>query len=176
MKTIQQDVLEVAIYGVNGKFLNNLNITKEVQLKTQEDKEGNTYLYVQEACQDLNMLELLGEKIVNNVSDFEKDSFTTPDVNLIRFSNNTAPVKLKVVGTGIDYNLKTLEIEHDIKIISPKVELIRNNEFTFGAGEVQQPTYKFKVLPFDDDSGDLYEMQFKKRKDQNKQKRHNETH
>lgn len=164
MKAIQRDVLDVTIYDERGKFLNKLNFAKKVQLKIQDDEEGNTYLYVQEACQDLNMLELLGEKVINNISDFEKESFATPDVNLIRFSNNAAPVKLKVIGTGVDYSLKTSEIEHDIKIIFPNVELIRNNDFIFCAGEEQQPVYKFKVLPFDEDSGVLYEMQFKKRK------------
>lgn len=162
MKTIQQDVLEIAVYSKKGALLADLNLTKEVSLRTEYSEE-ETLLFVEEAVQDTDMMELLGEKVAQNLSDFEKNSFTTPEVNVIKFSSNPKPMKLKIVGTGIDYNLKTAEIEHDIKIIFPNVELIRENNFTFGSGEVHVPVYKFRVLPYDDE-GNLYEMQLKKRK------------
>lgn len=166
MKTIQQDVLEIAIYDENGKFLNEIKFGKEVELKSFQDssnKQEGYYLYVRDAVQDMNMLELLGEKIDDNKSDFEKDSFSSPEVNTVRFSVNPKSRKLKVVGTGIDYSLDTAEVEHDIKIIFPNVELVVSNDFVFESGQVHEPIYEFKVLPFNE-NGDLYEMQFKKRK------------
>lgn len=162
MNIIQQDVLEIAVYDENGVFITDLKFNKKVSLETV--KAGTmTYLTVTDAVQNLDMLELLGEKVLNSKTDFEKDSFDSPEVTIIRFSEMPPRKKLKLVGTGIDYNLDTSEVEHDIKIIFPNVELIKENNLTFGAGEVQTPKYKFKVLPYDEE-GNLYDMQFKKRK------------
>lgn len=162
MNTIQQDVLDITVYDEEGTFITDLKFNKEVSLETVE-AGASTYLTITNVVQNLNMLELLGEKILDNKSDFEKDSFDSPEVTIIRFSENPPRKKLKLVGTGIDYNLDTSEVEHDIKIIFPNVELIKENNLTFGAGEVQTPKYKFKVLPYDEE-GNLYDMQFKKRK------------
>lgn len=162
MNTIQQDVLEITVYDERGSFITDLKFNKKVSLETV--KAGTmTYLTVTDVVQNLDMLELLGEKVLNSKTDFEKDNFESPEVTVIKFSENSPRKKLKLVGTGIDYNLDTSEVEHDIKIIFPNVELIKENNLTFGAGEVQTPKYKFKVLPYDAE-GNLYDMQFKKRK------------
>lgn len=163
MKTIQQDVLEIDVYDENGKFITDLHFTRQVKIRTA-DKDNETHLYIEDATQNTNMLELLGNKITQSLSDFDKNSFATPEVNTIKFSKNPKPVKLKIVGTGIDYNLDTAEVEHDIKFIFPNVRLIRDNEFTFSHGEGSIPTYKFEVLPYDEDDN-LYDIQLKKRKD-----------
>lgn len=162
MHTIQQDVLDITVYDENGAFITDLKFNKEISLETV--KEGmSTYLTITDAVQNLNMLELLGEKILDDKSDFEKDSFTSPEVSIIKFSEKPSRKKLKLVATGIDYSLETSEIEHDIKIIFPNVEILKENKFVFAAGEVQTPKYKFRVLPYDEE-GNLYDMQFKKRK------------
>lgn len=163
MKTVQQDVLEIDVYDEKGNLITNLNYTREVKLRVVTNVTAEHILFIEDGVQNTKMLELLGEKVEQNLSDFEKNSFTTPEVNVIKFNANPKTTKLKVVGTGIDYNLDTAQIGHDIKIIFPNVELIKDNEFIFGAGEVYPPVYKLLVLPYND-AGDLYEVQMKERK------------
>jgi len=162
MITVQQDVLDVSVYDEDGKFLTELKFNQKVGF-TLNNRNENAYLSIQDAVQNLGMLSLLGESIENSIkSDFDANTFTKPDVKIIKFNNSSKPTKLKLVATGLDYNTDTAEIEHDIKIIFPKVELMKEHEFIFKAGEAQPPSYSFRIKPYND-AGDLYEMQFKKR-------------
>src|SRR6185312_2944462 len=129
MITVQQDVLDVSVYDEDGKFLTELKFNQKVGF-TLNNRNENAYLSIQDAVQNLGMLSLLGESIENSIkSDFDANIFTKPDVKIIKFNNNSKPTKLKLVATGLDYNTDTAEIEHDIKIIFPKVELMKEHEF-----------------------------------------------
>lgn len=161
MNTVWQDTINLEVYNKNGEFVERLDFIREGSLAYMED-DSMSFLSVGEALNNIKMLELLSKKSKKS-TDFN-DSVKNPQKKkTLTFNSKDRNIELKLIANSIDYNLDTGDIEHDIRIIMPKVELLKHQKFELGAGEVHTPEYVFAILPYNEE-GDLFQMEFIKRK------------
>lgn len=155
-----QDVINLEVFDTEGRLITEIKTMKKGDLKYRssnfEDKDSSSYLFVEDVLLNFAMLEQLGEKVVKKQSDFE-ESLNSNKETTIKFKNKGKTANLKLIGRGIIYEVNTMEVSHDFKIVIPKVQLAPTYNLNLETGEAHTPAYVFKLNPYNVD-GDLFDL------------------
>lgn len=157
---IIQDVIDLDVFDESGKLVTQI---KSMDKGTLFHNAHESTLTVRDVLFNLEMLKLIGEDVEKELkSDFDS-ALSEGDETIIRFNRKQESKKLKLIGRGVIYATDTANISHDFQVIMPSASLIAGHKFEFDTDEVQRPTYRFHLLPFNED-GDLFEIRLTERK------------
>lgn len=162
MSTVWQNAIDLEVYDEEGNFVERLNIIQKDTLVYTETV-GVSYLSIVNATNSIKMLELLAKDSPNKRSDFEKATDSTNEKKVLTFNQREKRRKLKLIANSVSYNLETGDVEHDVRIAMPNVEMVRDYEINAEVGEVYTPEYVFAILPYNEDE-DAFQIELIKRK------------
>lgn len=153
------DVIDLEIYDKDGSLITKINSLKKGKLKLHEAEE--TYLIVEDALLNIELLKQLGEEEdETELSDFDK-SFKDNDETIIKFNNKKYSTEVKIIGRGIVHNAENNSVSYNFRLIIPKAELIRRHEINFENTVSYNPKYVFKLHPYNSNE-DVFQLRFKK--------------
>lgn len=155
-KIIGQCVIDLYVFDENGKLITKILKSTENSIKYKTEN-GNSYILSDDITFNEKLIELYGQVITNEYTDFDSMINKNPR-KTIRFNKKNPCRQFKLIAIGEIVNNSNEKIEN-LKIIIPKATLVQSHELNFQNGTVDVQKYKFKILPFNEE-GDLFDLQF----------------
>lgn len=163
MRNYIQDIIYLDVFNEEGKLVTKIRSMQKGALYYKNNGE-NSHLIVDDALFNIQMLEMIGNKVENDsLSDFDKVSSDYKEETIIRFKKRSNRPKFKLIGKGFIYDADTASISHDFTIIMPNVELIEGYSLELENNIPFTPSYTFQLNPYNNES-DIFELRLKERK------------